>query len=281
MMTTLNGASPIAPNYTAPNNFQTDNIAPTGLDRFSTGGLDNLLNSLSPLSRITNQPDVLAMQPGTGQRAEPRVNITVQAPVQNVLGVIDNSRNIEINVRPLRSDELGSLNTARQNIPQLLQDASARINRDNLDFHGKTTADLRRQARSEGYYESPAHMAWSQAAEARTGGRVPASWWRENDPYGGTAGNGPLIEPGGIYPGVTSRIAMGHDTDWTLGRQFGAGPLRDLNTMGNGTSKQEFKDRGMFGLWPANDNRFNSAAASSYSTPLGHPDWNVSYTNPW
>jgi hypothetical protein len=281
MMTTLNGASPIAPNYTAPNHFQTGNIAPTGLDRFSSGGLDNLLNSPSPLDRFTNQPTLLANQPGQTQLTQGRVDVRVQAPLQNGFGIVDNSRYIEISVMPLVGSELGTLNTSNQaQLSQLRSNAADRINSDNIAFHGKTTAELRQQSREDGYYNSPSHQAWAKAAEARSAGQIPASWWMQNDPYGGTAGNGPLIEPTGIYPGTASKIAMGHDTDWTLGRQFGAGPLRDLATMGDGTTHQEFKDRGMFGLWPAGtDNRFQSQPATDYT--FGHEDWTVNYTNPW
>ncbi len=276
-MTTIQSVPPQTTTFDSnfASNFGSGAIAPTGLDRFTQGtAIDQLRDQPSSL-------ELLAMQSGNANWGT-RHNIKVQAPVENVLGVIDNSRNIEISVRELQGSELGSLNTRnRAELNQLMSDASVRINRENIDFQKKTTEELRADSREMGYYNSPAHVAWSQAAEARTGGRIPASWWRENDPFGGTAGNGPKIQPSGIYPGVASRIAMGHDTDWTLGRQFGAGPLRDLNTMGNGTSKREFEERGFFGLQPVIDNRFNAAPFSSYSTPAGHPDWNVRYTNPW
>ncbi len=87
---------------------------------------------------------------------------------------------------------------------------------------------LRALAEREGYFGSPAHLTWSEAASARTGGLVPADWWRAVDPFGGTAGNGPKILPGGRWPGALARVAMAHDTDWTLGRYFGVGPLAAL-----------------------------------------------------
>lgn len=87
---------------------------------------------------------------------------------------------------------------------------------------------LRALAEAEGYYGSPAHRAWAAAAAARTGGRVPASWWMEVDPFGGTAGNGPRVLPLGRWPAPLARVALAHDTDWTLGRHFGVGPLAAL-----------------------------------------------------
>ncbi|MEO1336231.1 MAG: hypothetical protein AAFV29_11335, partial [Myxococcota bacterium] len=87
---------------------------------------------------------------------------------------------------------------------------------------------LQEMAKETKYLGSDAHMAWSKAAEARTGGAISAKWWRELDPFGGTAGNGPNILATGAYPGALSKIAMGHDTDWSLGRFFGEGPLAKL-----------------------------------------------------
>jgi hypothetical protein len=310
-MTTLNGASPIGSNNFVDQNLRQNSIETFGYDRFNTSpaasingvepGVSGIMTRLqrlqsqqSPLETLANtpskletlaatpsQPQLLAGVQGQTQITQGRVDVRVQAPVQNAFGVVDQSRFIEISVMPLSGSNLGTLNTSNQaQLEQLRNNASTRINNDNLAFHGKTTAQLRQQSREDGYFNSPSHQAWAKAAEARSAGQIPASWWIQNDPYGGTAGNGPLIEPTGVYPGVASKIAMGHDTDWTLGRHFGAGPLRDLATMGNGTSKQEFQDRGMFGLWPTGtDNRFSAAPATSYST--GHADWNVRYTNPW
>ena len=83
-------------------------------------------------------------------------------------------------------------------------------------------------AQAEGYYRSPAHRAWAEAACVRSGGLLPAGWWLEIDPFGGTAGNGPKILPQGVWPQRLARVAMAHDTDWTLGRYFGKGPLAPL-----------------------------------------------------
>ncbi len=274
-----------------PQNNTGVNVGNTGsfLDRITNPsgpqtGLDTLMQEPSALDKLLNTPSgpqMLASQPRQTTITQGRNEIRVQAPVQRAIGGVDETRYIEISVMPLSGSNLGSLNTSNKaQLSQLKDAAASRINQDNVNFHGKTTAQLRVQAAGDGYYNSPSHVAWSKAAEARSSGQIPASWWRQNDPYGGTAGNGPKIESTGIYPGTASKIAMGHDTDWTLGRHFGAGPLRDLQTMGNGTSKQEYQDRGMFGLWPAGtDNRFSKAPATDYT--FGHEDWNVRYTNPW
>ncbi len=87
---------------------------------------------------------------------------------------------------------------------------------------------LRELALAQGYYGSEAHRGWAEAAEARAGGRIPASWWMEVDPFGGSAGNGPKILPLGRWPAPLARVAMAHDTDWTLGRYLGVGPLACL-----------------------------------------------------
>ena len=119
-------------------------------------------------------------------------------------------------------------------------------------------------SRADGYYGSAAHVAWAEAASARTGGQIPASWWMKFDPFGGTAGNGPHYRdtPGGQYPGLTSRIAMAHDTDWDLGRYFGAGPLEALRGAPNP------QDLGNYGLLPLQ-------GVDMYTN--GHPDWEVTY----
>lgn len=251
-------------------------VMPNGINRVpANDALGTLRETPSALDRLRDNPsalETLAAQPvliANASAQQTRSTIRVQAPVQNAFGGVDNSRYIEISVRPLQPSELGSLNKKPADIPQVLADASVRMNRENLDTYGKSTRELRSDAIDSNYFNSPAHRAWAQAAEARTGGRVPASWWRENDPFGGTAGNGPQILHQGSYPGGLSKIAMGHDTDWTLGNQFGAGPLRSLQTMG-GTAEQ----RGKFGLEP-----FDSRLPNTYTT--GHPDWTVNYTNPW
>jgi len=129
---------------------------------------------------------------------------------------------------------------------------------------------LKEMAITDGYFESAPHIAWAEAAEQRTGGAIPAEWWIENDPFGGTAGNGPDIVPFGEYPGANSKIAMAHDTDWTLGRYFGAGPLSSLYDAEGFTPEQ----LGFVGLRP--DHQWGHFADADVYT-FGHADWNVQY----
>lgn len=138
--------------------------------------------------------------------------------------------------------------------------------RDDIAAYGMTSDEIRQKSAKQGYYESPAHDAWAAAAEARTGGRLTAAWWKHFDPYGGTNGNGPEILPTGEYPHAASRIAMGHDTDWSLGRYFKAGPMAALHM-----AKGEPKELGRYGL-------VNTALRPQIDFyTYGHADWNVDY----
>jgi hypothetical protein len=181
---------------------------------------------------------------------------------------------IEMRLRVLVGTELGTLANVRtaQDAAPLLSKAAASINSANIVAYGKTTDQLFALASQQGYFGSPAHVAWSEAAEARTGGRVPANWWRTNDPFGGTSGNGPNILPGGRYPGSVAKIAMAHDTDWTLGRLFNAGPLNALFTA---TGKPS--DIGSYGLVPFHS--VNRGYSALYTNPFGHPDWVIRFVD--
>lgn len=181
---------------------------------------------------------------------------------------------IEMRLRVLVGTELGTLANVRttQDAAPILSRVAASINSANIVAYGKTTDQLFAQASQQGYFGSPAHVAWSEAAQARTGGRVPASWWRTNDPFGGTSGNGPNILPGGRYPGSVAKIAMAHDTDWTLGRWFNAGPLKSLFTA---TGKPS--DLGSYGLVPFHS--VNRGYTALYTNPFGHPDWVIRFVD--
>lgn len=113
------------------------------------------------------------------------------------------------------------------------------------------TGDLRDLSRQSGYYGSEQHMVWAYAASARTGGRIPPEFFLELDPFGGTAGNGPEIQPGGGAGGPLSTIAMGHDTDWTLGRLMGVGPLSELHGL-DPQNQLQMKLMGPVGLMDGN-----------------------------
>ncbi|HZI03340.1 MAG TPA: hypothetical protein VEZ71_04925 [Archangium sp.] len=169
---------------------------------------------------------------------------------------------IEITTRPINMQAL----TQRG-----LDAAVVKKNADDVRAYGKSTAELKQAAIKDGYFNSVGHNAWAKAAEARTGGRIPASFWKEFDPFGGTAGNGPNIELTGKYPGLASLISMAHDTDWSLGRYFNTGPLQNLYGQ-QPKNKDDMKSLGMAGLVPQ-PIRFPNL--DLYTN--GRPDWNVKY----
>jgi hypothetical protein len=203
------------------------------------------------------------------------VYIRTAAPTVNRGGAIFNANAIiDMRLRVLVGSELGTLANVRtaQDAAPILSRVAASINSANIAAYGKTTDQLFALASQQGYFGSPSHVAWSDAASARTGGRVPASWWRTNDPFGGTSGNGPNIVPGGRYPGSVAKIAMAHDTDWTLGRWFNAGPLKSLFTA---TGKPS--DLGSYGLVPFHS--VNRSYTALYTNPFGHPDWVIRFVD--
>ncbi|MCY1023528.1 hypothetical protein [Pyxidicoccus sp. MSG2] len=168
---------------------------------------------------------------------------------------------IEIRVTPL------NLNIAPENLQAEMDRAMAEKQADDASTYGAELAahgysSLEEWSRDTGYYGSPSHIAWAEAASARSGGQIPAEYWMRFDPFGGTAGNGPNILPTGEYPGALSRIAMAHDTDWDLGRYFGAGPLASLR------GQPHPENLGTVGLIPGQ-------GVDNYST--GHADWQVTY----
>jgi hypothetical protein len=170
---------------------------------------------------------------------------------------------IEIRVKPL------DLGIAPGQLQAELDRASQEKHADDMKAYGAAMREaghssLQEWSEATGYFGSPAHQAWAEAASARTGGQIPASWWMTFDPFGGTAGNGPHVIPTGEYPGIASRIAMAHDTDWSLGRYFGAGPLKQLRGAPNA------EDLGPLGLNPL-------LGGDLYI--FGHADWDVTYSD--
>lgn len=103
---------------------------------------------------------------------------------------------------------------------------------DDLRTYGLHTAEIRAQAqqtpRGEPYLDSEQHQVFAALASARTGGQLSADFFAEIDPFGGTAGNGPLIQPGGGAGQLLSTIGLVHDADWLIGRHLAAGPLAAL-----------------------------------------------------
>jgi hypothetical protein len=158
---------------------------------------------------------------------------------------VRNTAAIKIDVQVLQQNELGLLNATGGKLQQVLNTAMREKHAEDERKFGLNPEQMVQKAKDLGYYGSGAHQAWAEAASARTGGRASTEYMMRLDPLGGTNGNGPKILPGGIYPHEFSRIAMGHDTDWSLGRYFNAGPMNGLyRNTGND------KDLGEYGLQP-------------------------------
>ena len=207
----------------------------------------------------------------------PIKTVEVTAPVKDgdigpLKGKTYNDAEIEIKVRVLTNGERGLLNPEKYNASERqdhIEAALERKNQDDVKAYGKTTAQLADMAKEQGYLNSPAHVAWSLAAKERSGGAIDAATWRKMDPFGGTAGNGPDILPTGKYPGASSTISMAHDTDWSLGRYFNAGPMKALHT-----SNESPGQMGAYGLH--NYSSVRPKVDDLYTTG-GHNDWEVNY----
>jgi hypothetical protein len=156
---------------------------------------------------------------------------------------VRNTATVKIDVQVLQQSELGLLNATGAQLQQNLATAMRAKQDEDERKYGLTPDQMVQKAKDLGYYGSGAHQAWAEAASARTGGRASPEYMMRLDPLGGTNGNGPKIEAGGIYPHPLSKIAMGHDTDWNLGRYFNAGPMNGL--YGN---KADDKSLGLYGL---------------------------------
>jgi hypothetical protein len=213
---------------------------------------------------VWNNPDPVALKPG-------------QEPPKNIKDLGDKKvdyrpdAQIQIGVEPLPRSSLGLLNN--DNVRAVYQQAVEKKAVDDLRHYGKTPQQILEIAVNTKYFESPAHMAWSEAASARTNGKITPEQWRRLDPIGGTNGNGPEILPGGKYPHELSKIGMGHDTDWSLGRYFNAGPMEKLYEA-KATTKEELKDIGGYGLVVGNSS-LGRPPKGYYDN--SHPDWSVVY----
>jgi hypothetical protein len=225
----------------------------------------------------------------------PYVEIAGRKPVQRDPGepwdgptgrgvIFRNEAVINIRVRELQGNELGALAFTGDRFEQAVSAAERRKSAEDQATYGMTTAQLREASQDAGYYGSRSHVAWSEAASARTGGRLSAEWFREFDPYGGTNGHGPNVRNDGEYPNPMSRIGMAHDTDWTLGRHFQAGPLRALYGL-TGHSAQEMGEYGVIPNLPNHAGveipgtgvRYNTIRPGVDIYTDGHPDWQVNY----
>ncbi|WIG94871.1 hypothetical protein [Myxococcus sp. SDU36] len=196
-----------------------------------------------------------------GRDASDKKTIRVETGVTQGPFGVSLRHHIEISVTPL------DLGIPPEQLDAELARATAEKHADDMKAYGADMQaagfdSFKAWSEAKGYYGSPSHQAWAEAASARTGGQIPASWWMEFDPFGGTAGNGPHILPGGEYPSPISKIAMAHDTDWSLGRHFGVGPLSQLQ------DAPDVEDLGPLGLDPR-------LGGELYI--LGHADWDVDY----
>jgi hypothetical protein len=183
---------------------------------------------------------------------------------------VHNSAVIKIEVRELQGAELGALRNTGAKLEEYKERAIDRKSAEDKASYGFTTAELKDKAIQSGYYNSPSHEAWAEAASARTGGKLSAEWMKNFDPTGGTNGNGPNLLAGGAYPHPLSRIGMAHDTDWSLGRHFQAGPMRGLYG-----ANYDAETLGKYGLDPTSP--INPPARMQYAT--GNSDWSVQYNN--
>jgi hypothetical protein len=86
--------------------------------------------------------------------------------------------------------------------------------------------------------------------------------------YGTINGKEEDILPQGAYPGIGAKIAMAHDTDWSLGRYFQAGPM-----MGLYDSKESAAEMGMYRL--QNHCKVEPKLNDLYID--GHNDWSVNF----
>jgi hypothetical protein len=212
-------------------------------------------------SFAANQAQGVTQTPGPGE--DGKMTVRVYTGAIKTLWPLDLQARafIEIRVKPL------DLGIGPENLQAELDRAMQEKMKDDQNTYGADMkaagySTLEEWARATGYYGSPEHRAWAEAASARTGGQIPADWWMQFDPFGGTAGNGPHVLPAGRYPDIGSRIAMAHDTDWNLGRYFGVGPLSALRGAPNP------EKLGDYGLFPGQ-------GVDMYTN--GHPDWDVTY----
>jgi hypothetical protein len=195
-------------------------------------------------------------------------------------GVVHDVRNtavIKIDVQVLKQNELGLLNATGDQLQANLATALREKQAEDLRKYKMTPEQMVEKSKELGYYGTGAHQAWAEAASARTGGRASPEYMMKLDPLGGTNGNGPNIEKGGIYPHPLSKIAMAHDTDWSLGRYFNAGPL-------NGLYKNTGKDAdlGMYGLQaltPGRSSPIDPPPKAQYAGVGGNDIWKVEFNN--
>ena len=191
---------------------------------------------------------------------------------------VRNTAVVKIDVQVLKQSELGILNATGDQLQANLATALREKQAEDLRKYKLNPEQMVEKSKELGYYGTGAHQAWAEAASARTGGRASPEYMMKLDPLGGTNGNGPNIEKGGIFPHPLSKIGMAHDTDWSLGRYFNAGPL-------NGLYKNTGKDAdlGMYGLQHlqlgGGPSPINPQPKAQYAGVGGNDIWKVEYNN--
>lgn len=188
---------------------------------------------------------------------------------QNTTGMTAVRRvDVEIYVRPL------DMNISASQLQSNLGRAMAEKAVDDEGAYGRLVREngytsLGDWAQKVGYRGSDLHRVWAEAASVRTKRQISADWWMQFDAFGGTAGAGPNVLPQGIWPGMLASIAMGHDTDWGLGRYFGVGPMASLKGAPGAAD-----ELGLVGLLPQLPfSRFSQVPL--YTAPTGMVDWVV------
>ncbi len=175
------------------------------------------------------------------------------------------SNNIRLYVKALSF--AGVLPAGAVNLNRRLDVLRGKKNNDDSIAYGKSTWQLGFQEAANynrsstsfddsgfwgGYFGCEQHIVWAYGASARTGWVVPPEFFIENEGFGGTAGNGPEILPGGYVGEALSTISMAHDSDWMIGRLFGKSPLGVLYGLYMETVVQ-YKRGGSCGLFPSSD----------------------------
>jgi hypothetical protein len=175
------------------------------------------------------------------------------------------SRNIRMQVLSIGAQLQGRIPGDAASLNRLLHDLRQAKDADDYLAYAQGTAELQDAAinsvknkrspfYANGFFLSEQHCVWAMAASARVGCILPPEWFIDSEAFGGTAGNGPdiLYAIGGYIGGGTSTIAMGHDTDWMLGRLFGISPLGGLARLRPRTTTQ-LKRMGAAGLFGPNN----------------------------
>ncbi len=223
-------------------------------------------------------------EPGSGQFGylaftKQLIKFNVKAATIDSGRYVITSDNIRLHVKALSFT--GVIPAGAVDLNRRIDAWRAKKNNDDTIAYGKTTGQLGNVAASfnrsstnfddhgfwGGYFGCEQHTVWAMGASARTGWIIPPEFFMENEGFGGTAGNGPDILPGGYVGEALSTISMGHDTDWMIGRLFGKGPLAVLYGLYMETSPQ-YKRGGSCGLFPSSERMLEGRDGLVYLPPM-------------